>query len=121
MSANYYFMDEKERIMFYHHADSGFNKPLAGISFKTLVHGERTLFTEFHLKKDAVLPHHHHPYEQTGYLISGRIRLTISEEVFEVEPGDAWCIPEHAPHGAEILEDSVAIEVFSPVREDYLP
>ena len=38
-----------------------------------------------------------------------------------MEPGDSWCIPGHVEHRAEIIEDSVAIEVFSPVREDYLP
>ena len=36
-------------------------------------------------------------------------------------PGDSWSIPGGMPHGAEVLEDSVAIEVFSPVRDDYLP
>ena len=36
-------------------------------------------------------------------------------------PGDSWCIGGDVEHGAEILEDSVAVEVFSPVREDYLP
>ena len=56
-----------------------------------------------------------------GYPISGRIRLSIGEESFEAEPGDSWCIPSHIEHQAEIIEDSVAIEVFSPVREDYLP
>jgi quercetin dioxygenase-like cupin family protein len=115
------FITEKERTMFYHKADSGFKQPLAGVAFKTLVYGERTLFTEFRLKKDAELPRHQHPYEQTGYLVSGKIRLTITDEVFDVTPGDAWCVPENAWHRAEILEDSIAIEVFSPIREDYLP
>ena len=40
---------------------------------------------------------------------------------FEAKPVDSWCIPGNIEHGAEILADSVAIEVFSPVREDYLP
>jgi quercetin dioxygenase-like cupin family protein len=35
-------------------------------------------------------------------------------------PGDSWNIPGNVSHRAEILEDSVAIEVFSPVRENYL-
>ncbi len=38
-----------------------------------------------------------------------------------MEPGDSWNVPANIEHGAEILADSVAIEVFSPVREDYLP
>ena len=51
----------------------------------------------------------------------GKIRLSIGAEEFEAQPGDSWCIPGGVEHGAEVIEDSVAIEVFSPVREDYLP
>jgi quercetin dioxygenase-like cupin family protein len=107
--------------MFYKRNTEGYKQVLEGIKLKTLVYGDKTLFTEFLLKKDRQLPKHAHPQEQTGYLISGRIRLTIGEETFEVEPGDSWCVPGNMEHQAEILADSVAIEVFSPVREDYLP
>jgi len=47
--------------------------------------------------------------------------LTIDMDEFLVEPGDAWTIKGGIEHQAKILQDSVAIEVFSPVREDYLP
>jgi quercetin dioxygenase-like cupin family protein len=53
--------------------------------------------------------------------VKGHIRLSIGTEKCDVQTGDAWCIPGGVEHGAEIMEDSVAIEVFSPVREDYLP
>jgi quercetin dioxygenase-like cupin family protein len=107
--------------MFYKSSNSGYRQALKGIELKTLVYGDKTLFTEFRLEKGSLLPRHAHPHEQTGYLISGRIRLSIGGETFEVEPGDSWCIPGDVEHGAEILLDSLAIEVFSPVREDYLP
>ena len=107
--------------MFQKHSGSGYTRAIPGIERKTLVFGERTLMTEFLLKKGNRLPQHSHPYEQTGYLVKGRIRLSIELEENDVRPGDSWCIPSGVEHGAEILEDSVAIEVFSPVREDYLP
>ena len=53
--------------------------------------------------------------------MKGKIGLLIGAEEFEAQPGDSWCIPSGVEHGAEVIEDSVAIEVFSPVREDYLP
>jgi quercetin dioxygenase-like cupin family protein len=53
--------------------------------------------------------------------VKGRIRLSIGTEEYDVRPGDSWCIPDGVEHGARIVEDSVAVEVFSPVREDYLP
>ncbi len=107
--------------MFCKKDDAGYKKVLEGVELKTLVFGEKTLFTEFRLEKGNKLPRHSHPHEQTGYLVSGGIRLTIGDETYDVEPGDSWCIPGEIEHGAEILLDSVAIEIFSPVREDYLP
>lgn len=88
---------------------------------KTISYGARTLMTEFVLQQGSTLPVHAHPYEQTGYLVRGRIRLRIGAEEHDTEPGDSWCIPSDVEHGAQILEDSVAVEVFSPVREDYRP
>lgn len=76
--------------------------------------------TEFLLQKGAILPEHSHPYEQTGYLVKGKLRLYIGDESKELVPGDSWNIAKDVLHKAEVLEDSVAIEVFSPVREDYL-
>lgn len=107
--------------MFKKYTDHGYSTPVQGIHMKTLVHGSNTLMSEFHLDKGSLLPAHSHPHEQTGYLVSGKIRLFILDEANLVEPGDAWCIPGGIEHRAEILEDSVAVEVFSPVREDYLP
>lgn len=91
-----------------------------GIVRKTLVHGDKTLLVEFRLQQGHPLPRHAHPHEQTGYLVSGRLRLSVGEEVHELAPGDAWCIAGGVEHGAEVLEDCVAIEVFTPVRADYL-
>jgi len=107
--------------MFQKHSEDGYTPAIAGIELKATVYGEKTLMAEFLLKKGSILPRHAHPHEQTGYLVSGRIRLSIGPEEYDVLPGDSWCIGSDIEHGAEILEDSVAVEVFSPVREDYLP
>jgi len=99
---------------------NGYTEIIDGIRIKTLCYGESMLMTEFLLRKDAILPEHSHPNEQTGYLVKGRIRLFIGDASKELTPGDSWNIAKDLKHRAEILEDSVAIEVFSPVREDYL-
>ncbi len=99
----------------------GYKEVLEGIKLKTLCFGEKTLLSEFRLEKGRKIPSHSHPHEQTGYLVSGKMRLTISGETHDVVPGDSWSIPGDAEHGVEILEHAVVVEVFSPVREDYLP
>lgn len=107
--------------MFDFYQESGYTERLPGIRQKTRVFGVNTLMAEFLLNRGSILPVHAHPYEQTGYLVKGRLRLRIGEQELEVGPGDAWCIPLNVEHGAKVMEDSIAVEVFSPVREDYLP
>lgn len=107
--------------MFAHATSTGFREALPGVAMKTLVHGAKTLLTEFRLKAGHVLPRHAHPHEQTGYLVSGVLELTIGDRTFTTRAGDSWCIPGGVEHGAVVTEDTVVIEVFSPVREEYLP
>jgi quercetin dioxygenase-like cupin family protein len=107
--------------MFYKTNESGYKQVLPGIKLKTLVYGEKTLFSEFRMEANSRLPKHSHLHEQTGYLVEGKIRLTIGQQTYEVAPGDSWCIPGNTDHSADILGKSLVIEVFSPVREDYLP
>jgi quercetin dioxygenase-like cupin family protein len=94
---------------------------LEGVRLKTLVHGQRLLMGQFRLAKGAEIPSHAHPHEQAGILLSGKVRFTVAEKRFDAEPGDSWCVAGEVPHGAQALEESVVVEVFSPVREDYLP
>jgi len=107
--------------MFTSSTKSGYKDALPGIRFKTLAHGTRTLLAEFQLKKGGVIPRHSHTHEQTGYLVSGALRFRIGDGEFDAGPGDCWCVEGGVEHEAVVLEDSVAIEVFSPVREEYLP
>lgn len=106
--------------MFGTFTEERFNDILPGIKIKTLVHGEKTLMTKFVMEKGSVLPKHSHPYEQTGYLLHGKITLTIGDTSYDVNPGDSWCIESGVVHSAEIIEDSSALEIFTPPRADYL-
>ena len=107
--------------MFYKANPEDYKTVLEGVKMKTLTHGERTLFSEFRFVKGAVIPVHAHPHEQTGYVVKGAMRFTVNGEVLVANAGDCWNLPGNVPHGAEALEESVVVEVFSPVREDYLP
>jgi quercetin dioxygenase-like cupin family protein len=106
--------------MFTKQSAQGYRSVLDGIELKVLVHGEKTLMVAMRLHQGYELARHSHTHEQTGYLISGHMLLQIDEEVYDVHPGDSWNIPGGVEHQAEFLEDCVAVEVFSPVREEYL-
>ena len=88
---------------------------------RPLAAGKNSNLCEFRLTKGFRVSSHSHPYEQTGTLISGKLNFRIENAWHLAEPGDAWSIPENAEHEVEILEDSVVLEMFSPVRPDYLP
>ena len=76
---------------------------------------------EFRLAKGSIVPRHSHPHEQAGYLVSGQVRFSAGGGEKTCNPGDSWCIPGNEEHGAEAMQDSVLVEVFSPVRKEYLP
>ena len=90
------------------------------VTRRTLNSGDRTTLSEVTLQKGGVVPEHDHPHEQTGYLVSGRLLFEMPGLHRELEPGDSWLIPGGVPHKVTALEDSIAVDIFSPVREEYL-
>ena len=107
--------------MFYKKDLSNYRETVTGVTYKTLTYGAKTSLGEFHLQKGYVIPNHSHPHEQTGYMVSGKITFTIDGKDYNAEAGDSWNIPGNVEHSVKVHEDSLLIEVFSPVREDYLP
>ncbi len=59
---------------------------------------------------------HSHPHEQISVMVSGRMRLTVGDEVRDIGPGDMWYAPANVQHGGEILGDEpvVFIDVYAP-------
>ena len=94
---------------------------IKGVHLKAVVYGKQTLLTEVRMEAGAVIPPHKHSHEQTGYLVSGQLEFLVGGEHITANPGDSWNIAGDLEHGATALVDSVVVEVFSPVREDYLP
>jgi len=110
----------KEDQMFYNRESNGYRTLVDGVEMKSLVHGDKTLLCEFRITKGASLPPHSHPHEQTGYLVSGKMRFVIDGKKFQADAGDSWCVKGDVVHSADVLEDAVVVEVFSPVRTEYL-
>jgi len=90
-----------------------------GVDFWVGATGERMMVTLTPFKKGQEVGTHAHPHEQAGYCIQGRFVLTIDGVSTVIEPDDSYVIPGGASHGYQVLEDSLAVEVFSPPREDY--
>ena len=92
---------------------------LPGLVRRTLVSDDRLMICRFDLEKGVEIPGHSHSQDQAGYVVSGRIRVSVEGESSDLEPGDSYSAPSGAVHSAIALERSVVVDTFSPPREDY--
>ena len=85
-----------------------------------IVAGEREMLAQIYLKRGALVPMHAHESEQMTYVLQGAIRFVVDGEEIIVREGEVLHIPARAPHQAEALDDTFELDVFSPIREDWL-
>ena len=71
-------------------------------------------------EKGAVGSPHEHFHTQSTYCAKGKFEFTIDGETKIVEAGDGVYISPNLLHSAVCLEAGILIDVFSPVREDFL-
>ncbi|MEZ6039196.1 MAG: cupin domain-containing protein [Planctomycetaceae bacterium] len=94
-------------------------EPVPGCRLRT-PYGENLMLSYLEMDEGAEIPLHHHPHEQGGILLKGRMQLTIGEETRICEAGSMFIIPPNVPHRAVAVDGpAVVMDVFSPVREDY--
>jgi quercetin dioxygenase-like cupin family protein len=90
-----------------------------GVEIRTAA-GSKLMLSVVHLERDSVVLDHAHPHEQMGILLEGRLEFTVGGVTRLLGPGDIWRIPGGIVHGVRAVEQSVALDVFHPIREDYL-
>jgi len=87
---------------------------------RKIVSGEREMLTQIYLKRGALVPIHAHDSEQMTYILQGSLRFLVDGEEIIVREGEVLHIPSGLPHQAEALEDTLELDVFSPVRTEWL-
>jgi len=85
-----------------------------------IIAGEREMLAQIYLKRGALVPIHTHDSEQMTYVLQGSLRFVVAGEEVIVREGEVLHIPSSTPHQAEALEDTFELDVFSPVRGDWL-
>ena len=85
-----------------------------------IVAGEREMLAQIYLKRGALVPLHSHPSEQMTYILQGALKFVVDGEEIIVREGEVLHIPSGVPHQAEALEDTFELDVFSPIRPDWL-
>src|SRR5271170_2651560 len=87
---------------------------------RKIVTGDKTMVAQVFLKKDAVVPEHRHESEQITYILEGALKFELEGKVVVVRKGEVLHIPSNVPHRAVALEDTLDLDIFSPIREDWL-
>ncbi|SIO61168.1 Cupin domain-containing protein [Singulisphaera sp. GP187] len=91
-----------------------------GVEIRTTP-GERMMLSVVTFEPGSVVLDHSHPHEQMGMMVSGRLEFTIGDVTRVLGPGDLWRIPGGIVHRVRALDGpAVALDVFHPIREDYL-
>ncbi len=86
---------------------------------RVLGDGEKMQLVEWTFEPGATVPHHQHPHEQCGYVVSGEMLFTIEGVERKVPAGTGYSIPSNMPHSARFEQATVLVDIFSPPREDY--
>lgn len=95
-------------------------RPFAGFERRVLAFNDKLMLVEHVMAAGSEFPRHNHPHEQLAFLVKGRLRVICNDTEYFVEAGDSFVVPGNVYHQVFALEDSVALDVFTPVREDYV-
>ncbi|MGA2986137.1 MAG: cupin domain-containing protein [Terriglobia bacterium] len=88
--------------------------------WRKLVNGEKVMVAQLWLFKDCVVPLHHHESEQISLVLQGTLKFVLEDREVMVHAGEVLVIPSNVPHSALAIEDTIGIDVFSPIRRDWL-
>ncbi len=95
--------------------------PEPGLAREVLAHSPQLMLVRHHFDKGWIGAAHSHPHHQLVYVLSGSITITAEGETLTARPGDSFVIDGGVTHQATALEDSVVLDVFTPIRDDYKP
>lgn len=91
-----------------------------GVSRKVLTFEEKVMMARIRFEAGAVGEPHTHPHVQCSYVEAGSFDLTVDGRTERLNAGDSYLIPSGAVHGVVAITDGILVDVFTPMREDFL-
>ncbi len=114
-------MDTKElTTVFIENDDVAWETVAEGLRRKIMSYNERVMMVKVDFEKGAIGTLHHHFHTQISHVEKGVFEVEINGEKKVLKAGDAFYVPPNAIHGAVCLEAGVLIDIFSPMREDFI-
>jgi quercetin dioxygenase-like cupin family protein len=87
---------------------------------RKFITADRVTLAQFQLKAGGVVPRHAHEQEQLTYIVSGALKFIVDGQTLVASSGDVVQIPSGLAHEIEVLQDSSVMDVFAPVRQDWI-
>ncbi len=91
-----------------------------GVSRKILAHTGALMLVNVEFETDSIGAMHKHPHEQTAYVLDGEFMFTVGEKEFHCKTGDSIYLPPEVMHGCKCLKAGHLLDIFTPIREDFL-
>lgn len=88
--------------------------------WRKVVTGEKVMVAQIQLAKDCLVPVHHHESEQISVVSQGVLRFNLEGREVIVRAGEVMIIPSNVPHSVLAVEESASLDIFSPIRHDWL-
>jgi unsaturated pyranuronate lyase len=88
--------------------------------WRKVISGDRAMIAQVFIAKGGVVPTHQHESEQIGFIMEGALQFEMEGRQIVVRKGEVLRIPSNVPHGAVALEDTLDLDIFSPIRTDWL-
>ena len=93
---------------------------MSDVISRRIIAGEKAMVAQVFLAKGAVVPEHSHESEQITYILEGALKFQIEGKEIVVRKGEVLSIPSNVPHRAVAMEDTLDLDIFSPIRVDWL-
>lgn len=87
---------------------------------RQFISGDRVTIARFELKRGGIVPMHSHENEQVTFVVTGALKFKIEGREVIVRGGEVLQIPGAVPHEVEVVDDALVVDVFSPVRQDWI-
>ena len=87
---------------------------------RKIVTGDHEMIAQVYLKRGALIPVHAHESEQMTYVLQGALKLLVGGDEFIVREGEVLHIPSGVTHQAEALDDTLELDIFSPIRAEWV-
>ncbi len=106
--------------VFINNADIAWQEMSKGVKRKIMAYDDKLMMVKVEFEKGGIGSLHQHHHSQITHIQSGVFEVDIAGEKKLLRGGDAFYIPSNVMHGAVCMDAGVLIDVFSPMREDFI-